>query len=95
MEDSFKLGDIVLSDAGRDKDRCFVVVDISDEFVFICDGDLRKSDKPKKKKIKHIRKTEGFSAYIAEKLLEDGKVTNAELRRAVSEFAGTPADEIS
>ena len=86
MEEKFLIGDIVLSGAGRDKGKNFVVVSVDGICAQICDGDLRKADKPKKKKQRHLKKTSGHSDYIAEKLMTDGKVTNTELRRAVAEF---------
>lgn len=49
------LGHIVHSRAGRDADRYFIIVGILNrEYVLIADGDLRKVEKPKKKKIKHL-----------------------------------------
>ena len=57
-----------------------------ENFAFICDGDLHKTDKPKKKKYKHLTKTESNSEYIREKITEGSKVTNTELRRAIAEF---------
>lgn len=86
MEEKFSLGDIVLSNAGRDSGRHFVVVAVEGNFVYLCDGDLHKMDKPKKKKIKHIKSTGGKSEYVAAKLIEESKATNTELRRAISEF---------
>lgn len=86
MEEKFSLGDIVLSIAGRDSGRLFVVVAVDGIFVYLCDGDLHKMDKPKKKKIKHIKPTGGRSEYVAAKLIEESKATNTELRRAISEF---------
>jgi len=89
METTFNVGDIVLSAAGRDSGKNYVVVEVEENFVYICDGDLHKADKPKKKKIKHVRHTGGASEYISAKLAEDAKVTNTELRRAIQEFAET------
>ncbi|MBR5614764.1 MAG: RNA-binding protein [Clostridia bacterium] len=86
MEEKFSMGDIVFSKAGRDSGRHYVVMSVDGNFVYICDGDLHKVDKPKKKKIKHIKSTAGSSEYIAAKLAEEAKVTNTELRRAISEF---------
>ena len=95
MDDSFNIGDIVLSKAGRDGGKLFVVVATEKNFAYICDGDLRKTGTPKKKKIKHIKKTGGFSEYIAAKIAEGAKVTNTELRRAISEFEEQIADSES
>ena len=52
---AIKIGQLVRSKAGRDKGRFFSVVKIiDDQFVLICDGELRRLEKPKKKKIKHL-----------------------------------------
>ena len=49
-------GQFVLSIAGRDKGKIFVVTEIIDEnYVMIADGMLRSINKPKKKKLKHLR----------------------------------------
>lgn len=49
-------GQFVLSIAGRDVNRIFVVLDVIDEnYVMIADGMLRSINKPKKKKLKHLR----------------------------------------
>ena len=49
------VGDIVKSRAGRDKGRFFVVTQLEEEpFVRVCDGDLRKLERPKRKKAMHL-----------------------------------------
>ena len=48
-------GSVVLSKKGRDKGRLFVVLYLLDaDYAMICDGDLRKTDHPKKKKRLHL-----------------------------------------
>ncbi len=47
------IGQFVKSKAGRDKDRIFIIIEIVDEvYVRIVDGDLRRIESPKRKKIK-------------------------------------------
>lgn len=49
------IGQVVKSRAGRDKGRVFLIYDIIDNHnVVIVDGDLRKIQKPKQKKLKHL-----------------------------------------
>ncbi|MBR4030936.1 MAG: KOW domain-containing RNA-binding protein [Clostridia bacterium] len=79
-------GKVVLSTAGRDKDRYFVVLSVEDNFCYISDGKIRKVDMPKKKKIKHLRVTEFFLENIANKLTEEQTVTNSMIRRAIAEI---------
>jgi len=79
------LGQIVVSKAGRDAGRRFVVVRvIDDSFVEISDGDLRKIEKPKRKKIKHLTSTDEKSEILAEKLRNGVKITNAEIRKMLA-----------
>lgn len=79
------LGQIVISRAGRDAGKRFVVVKVVDEFfVEISDGDLRKIEKPKKKKIKHLNITDEKAEILAEKLKNSDRITNAEIRKALA-----------
>lgn len=78
------LGQYVKSRSGRDKDKVFIVIGIVDDhFVHIADGDLRKLEKPKKKKIKHLVKLSLVSHEVKEKLECDVKFNNAFLRKEV------------
>lgn len=83
------IGSVVISKAGRDKGRCFIVVAVEGEYFYLCDGDLRKSDSPKKKKAKHVAVTNTVCDYIGDKIKEKNKVTNTEIRRALAEFCET------
>ena len=76
-------GNLVISKCGRDKKKFFIVVQIKGDYVFLCDGDIRKADKPKKKKIKHVQPTTKFSKYINECIKEGKTLTNKELRNEI------------
>lgn len=83
----FVLGEYVVSKAGRDKDRLFIVTSILDEiYVTVADGDLRKIDNPKKKKIKHLNPMDKISEEIADKLNNNKKVTNLSVRREIEKL---------
>lgn len=77
-------GQIVYSMAGRDKGRYFIVIEKLDEnHVYLCDGDIRRIEKPKKKKIKHLRFTGKVAHNIGEKLNAMEKVSNSEIRKSM------------
>ncbi len=80
------LGSVVCSKAGRDKGKSFFVVAIEEGYAYLVDGDTRKTDNPKKKKLKHLQKTNYVSDFISEKLRSVGKVTNSEVRKALAEY---------
>jgi len=76
---------VVYSKAGRDAGRRFIVIGIIDSvYVFIADGDLRKVEKPKKKKLKHLNLTNTVIEHIAQKLKSGAKVGNSEIRKALA-----------
>ena len=76
------LGQVVFSKAGRDAGRKFVIVGIADdEHVLIADGDLRKIENPKKKKMKHLSFEPNVIQQINQKLMSNQKISNAELRK--------------
>ena len=79
-----EVGRVVVSGAGRDTDRAFMILGIIDaQYVYIADGDLRKIEHPKKKKLKHLKLTDIVLETIAEKLKNGTKVFDAEIRSAI------------
>lgn len=73
--------------AGRDNGCYFIVMTVDKSYAYICDGKKRKTDRPKKKKVKHLKTGCGHSEYISNKLRNEGLVTNAELRREIKPYA--------
>lgn len=53
-----KAGMIVISTAGHDKTQWFLVTEADGRYARIADGKERKLSAPKKKNLKHIRKTD-------------------------------------
>ncbi|MGB9680016.1 MAG: RNA-binding protein [Thermoanaerobacteraceae bacterium] len=81
------IGQIVRSKAGRDQGRVFVVVANSDDsHVMIADGDLRKIEKPKKKKIKHLQKINKIAEDVRNKIINNERITNEDLKNALEQF---------
>ncbi|SHJ95953.1 hypothetical protein SAMN02745975_03315 [Geosporobacter subterraneus DSM 17957] len=81
------VGQVVKSKAGRDKDRNFIVIDVVDEqYVLVADGDLRKLDHPKKKKIRHLAKYNIICEEVKNRLNSGEKITNLLLRRELEKL---------
>lgn len=76
------LGQVVLSKAGKDSGSFYVVLSEEDDFAYIADGRLRKVEKPKKKRFKHLAPTKTV-------LEESTYETNALLRAALAKFNQT------
>jgi len=78
------IGQLVYSKAGRDQGRIFVVFDILDgNYVYIVDGSLRKIEKPKKKKVKHLKIIDEVSYELAEKIKQGKKIMNSDIRKYI------------
>jgi large subunit ribosomal protein L14e len=89
--DAPELGTVVLSRAGRDKGRYFVVVGRVDaEYVLLCDGGLRKLQNPKKKKIKHIDVKPVTLPAAREKLERGSGLYDAEIRHGLEALGYAP-----
>lgn len=68
------LGKLVISKSGRDLGKPFVVIKvINEKYLLICDGDIRKIEKPKKKNIRHVRITSLRADEVA-KILHSGTI---------------------
>ena len=80
------IGQIVYSSAGRDSGQPYVVLSIENDYVYLADGASRRIEKAKKKKLKHVLETEFINTSIKDKLENDIRVTNAELRKVISNY---------
>ncbi|MDO4567794.1 MAG: KOW domain-containing RNA-binding protein [Clostridia bacterium] len=80
------IGQVVISKAGRDAGRAFVIVAVADDaHVLLSDGDLRGLARPKRKKLRHIKPT---GVYIGEfgNMLSSGGLNDAEVRRLLKQY---------
>ena len=77
--------DIVVSLNGRDAGKLFYVLEIEGEYSFLADGKVRRVEKPKRKKLKHIKLERKDMSRVSEKIKSGEKVTNSEIRRSLAE----------
>ena len=77
---------IVRSDAGRDKGKLFVVLDVEGEFLLLADGKTRKVEHPKRKKRRHVLFVSAEKTRLSEKITNTVKFTNSVLRRTLAAF---------
>ena len=81
------LGQLVKTTAGRDKGRFMLIIEIVDEdYVYLVDGDLRRVENPKRKKIKHLKPLNIKAEDIAFKLQNKRNVCNKEVCKALKEL---------
>ena len=80
------VADVVISLNGRDEGKRFIVIGVEDEYSILADGKGRRTEKPKRKKHKHLKPEGKAGGKAAEKLLSGEKATNNEIRRALAEY---------
>lgn len=90
------VGQVVFSKMGRDKGSYYMVVKTLDKnYAAIADGLTRKIEKPKKKKLMHLKPTGTVLSTLKEKL-ETGKIVhNKELNSALYAFNANGEGELN
>lgn len=79
-----KKADIVISLKGRDYGKWFMVIDCDETFLYLANGKQRRVETPKRKKRKHAQYLCTCNHPAAEKLLNEGHITNSEVRKALA-----------
>ena len=81
-----ELSDIVLSLRGHDAGTVLFVIAVEEPYVLLADGKRRRVEAPKRKKEKHVKLLARSDCRVARKIRAQERVTNNELRRALTEF---------
>ncbi len=81
---------VVISDAGHDKGKIYLVTEVKNRFAYLADGRTRGADHPKKKRVTHI-KVLGMTKdaqEVTEKLYTAGKTETKDIiiRESISVF---------
>ena len=80
------VGEIVISQAGRDRGNPFVVVWQEGELLGLCDGKLHKAGHIKKKKRKHVQTTGRRMLLSSDDLDNRDGTFDAKIRRALRDI---------
>lgn len=88
MVDDIRKSDIVVPHAGRDKGRLMFVLNVHDDGnLSLADGKLRKCEKPKIKKAKHVTLYQRGDGRISQKIVLGEKLSNSEIRKELAYLA--------
>lgn len=82
----YSIGQIVYSKSGRDKNLPFIVISVEGDYLYLADGELRKLEQPKRKKIKHVQGTNYVNIELKEKLETGSYIQNAELVKVLKQY---------
>ena len=85
------VNDVVLSQKGHDKGSVLLVVALKDQgFALVCDGRLRKIEKPKLKNCMHLQKI----GHIKKEDLARDALSNSEIRKMLMPYRQQPLESL-
>lgn len=81
------IGRFATSKAGHDKAQLYVIVAEEGDFVSLCDGRLKKIDKPKKKRKKHVQMiNRTVNEDVLQRLSDKKKVLDEEIKYEIKNY---------
>ncbi|MEG1609005.1 MAG: KOW domain-containing RNA-binding protein [Clostridia bacterium] len=84
MTQQLNMGDIVVSIAGHDISKCAIVISVvNEQYVLIADGKLRTIEKPKLKKVKHLRKIVDAAKVYDD--IEKAELANGDIAKRINQ----------
>ncbi len=87
MEEQFSPGQLVISIAGRDRGKYYLVLDKDiHNMVRVTDGIYHKVNKPKKKNKKHLTPMPQIASGFVEKRKAGNKITDLYVRKILEEM---------
>lgn len=84
----FRIGSFAASKAGHDQGRCYVIVGEEGDFVYLCDGRIKKLEAPKRKRKKHVQIiNRAVNDGLCEKLAgASSKATDTEIKYEMKQY---------
>jgi len=80
LSEKIRVGQVIKCTSGREVNRLFFIIKIvDDKYVLISDGKKRKLDRPKLKKVKHLKLYGIFNDEVKNKIVSE-QITDAFLR---------------
>ena len=87
MDTAFKVGEIVKSTAGRDKDTYYLVIDNkSNKKIKVVDGVKRKFNNPKYKNSRHLESTGKIAAEFLCWLKSKKRIRSEDVRSILKDY---------
>ncbi|MFQ7311906.1 MAG: hypothetical protein ACLROL_08645 [Sellimonas sp.] len=75
---NYETGALVKSLAGHDRGRLYIIIEETEDSLFLTDGRLRPMEKPKRKKKKHVQ--------VILKKIEDEEFTDENIRTFIRKY---------
>lgn len=87
MNCPYRLAEVVVSTAGRDQGKYYLVVGYDNvRYVLIADGDKKRFEHPKRKNPKHLRSACFVNEEISIWLANGKRIRNEDIKRAIQDY---------
>jgi ribosomal protein L14E/L6E/L27E len=89
----FKIGGFAVAAAGHDTGKCYVIFYMDNEYIYLVDGKIRTTDRPKKKKKLHVKLLTHYDQSLADKI-NHHSIKDEEIKRAIKLFTANSGKEV-
>lgn len=79
----YKIGYYATSKAGHDKGKRYIISRVDQEYVYLVNGDTKRTESPKKKKKIHIQVECSIDRKMKHKLSNNCKITDDDIYEAL------------
>ena len=83
LRNNNSIGRLVVSNNGRDKGNFYIVANIKEEYLYLVNGSTKTIEKPKKKKKKHVIRTNVIDVNIKNSIESQDKNANLKIKRFI------------
>lgn len=84
LQNNDLIGRVVISDAGRDKESCYVVLDVlSNDLLLLVNGSNKTMLLPKRKKLKHLKLTNVIDGEVKDSILSQCRNADLIIKRFI------------
>ncbi|MFV0342639.1 MAG: hypothetical protein ACK5JH_07055 [Anaerocolumna sp.] len=90
----YKLGEFVTATSGKDKDKIYIIINTTEEYVYLVDGVFRSINNPKRKNRKHVVSLSFRDQSLLKKWENNSKVIDEEIKRAIKIYKQNIKNEL-
>jgi len=83
MSERCQFAQFASSKAGHDKNQLYIILDASDDYVYVVDGRLKTLEKPKRKNVKHVQIINHIDMELVRKRKNNEIISNEDIKKAI------------
>lgn len=72
--------------SGHDKGTIYFIIEDDEKYLYLADGRLKKKDKPKKKKRKHVQIIKNENSLLYRKIQDNQSISDDEIKYEIKQL---------